>query len=75
MVGFDLPDVTNDMIMRFIGVDTSEIPGNAASVPSKVGIDERPVVGVVDDASRVSSSLSSGSRGLICEWLTRCSVM
>ncbi|ODN78321.1 pheromone-processing carboxypeptidase KEX1 [Cryptococcus amylolentus CBS 6039] len=41
MVGFDVPQVTNDMIMRFMGVDLSLLPGGIAQWESRVGSDER----------------------------------
>lgn len=44
MVGFDVPAVTNDMIMRFMGVDIKELGGPTGAVDSKVGDDERPAV-------------------------------
>jgi len=44
MVGFDVPHVTNDMIMRFMGVDISLLPGYTGQWSSKVGEDERPAV-------------------------------
>lgn len=39
-VGFDLPHVTNDMIMRFMDVDPSDVLGSAA-LPSRLGSEER----------------------------------
>lgn len=44
MVGFDVPAVTNDMIMRFMGVDIKELGGPTGEVDSKVGDDERPAL-------------------------------
>lgn len=41
MVGFDVPQVTNDMIMRFMGVDTALVPGEIGGLDSSVGDDER----------------------------------
>ena len=40
-VGFDVPHVTNDMILRFMDVDFSLIPGLAASSKSRIGNDDR----------------------------------
>jgi hypothetical protein len=45
-VGFDVPHVTNDMILRFMDVDFSLLPGQAASSKSRIGGDERVYVGV-----------------------------
>lgn len=44
MVGFDVPHVTNDMIMRFMDVDISLMPGLTGATTSKIGDDERPAV-------------------------------
>lgn len=44
MVGFDVPQVTNDMIMRFMDVDITLMPGLTGSESSKVGDNERPAV-------------------------------
>ncbi|WVQ79509.1 pheromone-processing carboxypeptidase KEX1 [Cryptococcus sp. DSM 104549] len=46
MVGFDVPHVTNDMIMRFMDVDVSLVPGIAAQSTSRIGDDERLAVHV-----------------------------
>jgi len=45
MVGFDVPHVTNDMILRFMDVDFSLLPGQAASSKSRIGDDDRVVIG------------------------------
>lgn len=38
MVGFDLPHVVHDMMLRFMGVDFNQIQeGTAAKIPSSVG--------------------------------------
>ncbi|KAJ9093470.1 hypothetical protein QFC19_008329 [Naganishia cerealis] len=42
MVGYDLPEITNDMITRFMDVDMSMVVGDIASVPSRLGDKERP---------------------------------
>lgn len=44
MVGFDVPQVTNDMIMRFMGVDMKLVPGEMGDMESKVGEDARLAV-------------------------------
>lgn len=41
MAGFDVPHVTNDMIMRFMGVDMDLLPGLTGTLLSSVGDDER----------------------------------
>ncbi|WWD20051.1 hypothetical protein CI109_104524 [Kwoniella shandongensis] len=41
MVGFDVPHVTNDMIIRFMDVDISLLPGMTALSSSRVGESDR----------------------------------
>ena len=52
MVGYDLPHIAHDMILRFMGVDFSIIghnggPGSSAQIPSSVGGDVKPVIDAV----------------------------
>ncbi|AAW43480.1 KEX1 protein precursor, putative [Cryptococcus deneoformans JEC21] len=51
MVGFDVPHVSNDMIMRFMDVDVSLLPGMTAQWPSRIGDDERTMIHVGDGES------------------------
>jgi carboxypeptidase D len=51
MVGYDVPDVTNDMIARFMKVDFSLLPGNEAASKSRIGSTLRPAIGVLGAAS------------------------
>ncbi|GMK54848.1 hypothetical protein CspeluHIS016_0114340 [Cutaneotrichosporon spelunceum] len=44
MAGFDVPHVTNDMIMRFMDVDLNLLPGETGGWSSKVGENERSAV-------------------------------
>lgn len=44
MVGFDVPHATNDMILRFMGVDFTLLPGLTGGWASSVGEVERPAV-------------------------------
>lgn len=48
MVGFDVPHVTNDMIMRFMDVDVSLLPGMISQWSSRIGDDERTMIHVGD---------------------------
>lgn len=43
MVGFDVPHVTHDMILRFMGVNFSMILDGSARIPSAVGDDSKPI--------------------------------
>ncbi|KZO97969.1 alpha/beta-hydrolase [Calocera viscosa TUFC12733] len=60
MVGFDVPIVAHDMILRFMGVDFHALSGGSASIPSSVGGVSKP--GIIFDDSPVSTSPSSGGR-------------
>lgn len=50
MVGFDLPHVAHDMILRFMGVNFTAITDGSARIPSVVGADAKPLP-VLDEAS------------------------
>ncbi|PAV21036.1 alpha beta-hydrolase [Pyrrhoderma noxium] len=50
MVPFDLPHVSHDMILRFMGVNFSAIADGSARIPSKVGDEEKPVPVVIDES-------------------------
>ncbi|KZT05556.1 alpha/beta-hydrolase [Laetiporus sulphureus 93-53] len=49
MAGFDVPHVTHDMILRFMGVDFSKILEGSAKIPSSVGDDSKPLPTLLDD--------------------------
>jgi carboxypeptidase D len=63
MVGFDVPDVTNDMIMRFMDVDISLLPGWTGMATSKVGEDERPAVHFGNSKQAAGIPLLKGGHG------------
>lgn len=46
MVGFDLPHVAHDMMLRFMGVDFSFLTNGSASIPSAVGDNKKPMLTV-----------------------------
>jgi hypothetical protein len=50
MVGYDHPQVTNDMITRFMGIDFELLPGQEASAKGRVGGVLKPAIGVVGAA-------------------------
>lgn len=62
MVGFDVPHVTNDMILRFMDVDFSLLPGQAASSKSKIGDDERVFLGLVSSLAGAGVPLLKGGK-------------
>lgn len=43
MAPYDVPDVAHDMILRFMGMDFSTINEGSATIPSRVGDDEKPM--------------------------------
>ncbi|TFK72001.1 alpha/beta-hydrolase [Pluteus cervinus] len=43
MAGYDLPHVTHDMILRFMGFNFSAIVEGSAKIPSSIGGDTKPV--------------------------------
>lgn len=70
MVGFDVPAVTNDMIMRFMGVDIKELGGPTGEVDSKVGDDERPALHYGAYPETVGIPLLKGGKS---DWECKCS--
>lgn len=44
MVGFDLPHVAHDMILRFMGVNFSAIADGSARIPSRLGDESKPLL-------------------------------
>jgi carboxypeptidase D len=42
MVPYDLPQASHDMMLRFMGVDLTQLASGSAKVPSKVGNDTKP---------------------------------
>jgi hypothetical protein len=60
MVGFDVPHVTNDMILRFMDVDVSLVAGQAASSKSRVGDDERVYLGLISSLAGAGVPLLKG---------------
>lgn len=66
MVGFDLPHVAHDMILRFIGVDFSVINSHKTStgaIPSSVGDDVKPIDGVANPGSSETGGDSTSGGG------------
>lgn len=43
MAGYDVPHVTHDMILRFMGMNFSAITDGTARIPSKVGEQVKPI--------------------------------
>ncbi|KAH9948790.1 alpha/beta-hydrolase [Amylocystis lapponica] len=48
MAGFDVPHVTHDMILRFMGMNFSAITDGSARIPSSVGEDVKPIPALLD---------------------------
>ena len=51
MVGFDVPHVTHDMILRFMGVNFTALTDGTVRIPSVVGSDSKPVPTLLDATS------------------------
>ncbi|KAG1806423.1 alpha beta-hydrolase [Suillus plorans] len=49
MVPYDVPDITHDMILRFMGMNFSAIVDGSAGIPSAVGDDIKPIFMDTDD--------------------------
>jgi len=52
MVPYDVPHVSHDMILRFMGVDFSAITGGSAQISSNVGLDFKPSFKPVIDENK-----------------------
>ncbi|EIM85643.1 alpha/beta-hydrolase [Stereum hirsutum FP-91666 SS1] len=67
MVGFDLPHVAHDMILRFMGVNFSAIADGSARIPSSIGDVSKPVwVGLGEDAvAGAEDGTGAGSGGTV----------
>lgn len=63
MVGFDVPQVSNDMMLRFMGVDFNLVPGLSAESESKVGKSERIHWQIAGDAPGGVPILKGGNSG------------
>ena len=57
MVPYDLPDISHDMILRFMGVNFSAIADGSARIPSKVGDDIKPVPVLLDGDEKDDSTI------------------
>jgi len=57
MAPFDVPHVSHDMILRFMGVNFSAITEGSAKLPSSVGNDVKPVF----DGNKPISTAAPGS--------------
>lgn len=66
MVGFDLPHVAHDMILRFMGVNFSAIADGSARIPSSIGDVSKPVwVGLGEDAVAGAEDGTSSAGGTV----------
>ena len=48
MVPYDVPVVSHDMMLRFMGVNFSALTDGSARIPSKVGDEEKPIPTLID---------------------------
>jgi carboxypeptidase D len=51
MAGYDVPHVTHDMILRFMGVNFTALTDGSVRIPSVVGSDSKPVPTLLDETS------------------------
>lgn len=51
MAPFDVPHVTHDMMLRFMGVNFSSIVDGSAKIPSSIGTAVKPIFGETDPLS------------------------
>lgn len=66
-VGFDVPLVAHDMMLRFMGVDFSLVPGWEAGAASSVGGVLRPQIGV-QSANKESGKGMALMKGGNTDW-------
>ncbi|KAL1410267.1 Cell death protease [Vanrija albida] len=68
MAGFDVPHVTNDMIMRFMDVDLNLLPGLTGAGTSRVGDDKRPAVHFGPQPTTTGMPILKAGKGDWEEW-------
>jgi len=51
MVGFDVPIVAHDMMLRFMNVDFAKLTDGSVRIPSAVGDNVKPSIAVGDDST------------------------
>ncbi|KAL6309774.1 alpha/beta-hydrolase [Sparassis latifolia] len=56
MAGFDVPHVSHDMILRFMGVNFSAVTDGSARIPSSVGEDVKPIPALLDSTPTPTAS-------------------
>jgi len=57
MAPFDVPHVTHDMMLRFMGVDFTSLNGGSAKIPSSIGTESKPIF--VEEHNAKPSTLPS----------------
>ncbi|KDQ08864.1 hypothetical protein BOTBODRAFT_179499 [Botryobasidium botryosum FD-172 SS1] len=63
MVPYDVPHVSHDMMLRFMGVDFSALAGGTAHIPSSVGEDVKPIISAVGPPANPPPPETSPSEG------------
>lgn len=65
MVPYDLPQVAHDMMLRFMGIDFTQLASGTVQIPSKVGNDTKPSLETTiineEDAAKPTTTDSSTS--------------
>lgn len=67
MVGFDVPQVTNDMITRFMGVDLSLVPGDLGKTSGRIGSSQKVALSIGAAAGGMPL-LKGGGSDLESKW-------
>lgn len=49
MAGYDVPHVTHDMILRFMGVNFTALTDGSVRIHSSVGSDSKPLPAILDE--------------------------
>ncbi|KZT42934.1 alpha/beta-hydrolase [Sistotremastrum suecicum HHB10207 ss-3] len=61
MVPYDVPHIAHDMMLRFMGVDFSQIASGSAKIPSNVGNDTKPALIPTTEEEAQETPVSSGN--------------
>lgn len=61
MVPYDVPHIAHDMMLRFMGVDFSQIASGSAKIPSNVGNDTKPALIPTTEDEVQETPVSSGN--------------
>ena len=68
MAGYDVPLVTHDMILRFMGVNFTALTDGSVRIPSTDGSESKPIPAVLDEQPTPTPArfVDQGQRGQGC---------